>query len=150
MYIRTDVPTEFTDITVSRDTSCVNVTNLSGEGRIAIYDKSKNKVYFTKKTHISYKCDDPSMVSVSVTGPNKIPFFDLANGDEDIFIQNEKLSLSKNISGKTVKIGSSVTDGKEEGEVIFEKGKYVITGDKIYIGPGTKITKESQVKFKNR
>ena len=77
-------------------------------------------------------------------------FLDLANGDEDIFIQNEKLSLSKNISGKTVKIGSSVTDGKEKGEVIFEKGKYVISGDKIYIGPGTKITKESQVKFKNR
>ena len=150
MYIRTDVPTEFTDITVKRDPSCVNVTNLSGEGRIAIYDKSKNKVYFTKKTHISYKCDDPSMVSVSVTGPNKIPFLDLANGDEDIFIQNEKLSLSKNISGKTVKIGSSVTDVKEEGEVVFEKGRYVITGDKIYIGPGTKITKESQIKFKNR
>ena len=77
-------------------------------------------------------------------------FLDLANGDEDIFIQNERLSLSKNISGKTVTIGSSVTNGKEEGEVIFEKGKYVITGDKIYIGPGTKITKESQVKFKNR
>ena len=150
MRIRTEVPTEFTDITVSRDTSCVNVTNLSGGGRIAIYDKSKNKVYFTKKTHISYKCADPSMVSVSVTGPNKIPFLDLANGDEDICIQNEKLSISKNISGKTVKIGSSVTDEKEEGEVVFEKGKYVISGDKIYIGPGTKITKESQVKFKNR
>ncbi len=53
-------------------------------------------------------------------------FLDLANGNEDIFIQNEKLSLSKNISGKTVKIGSSVTDGKEEGEVVFEKGRYVI------------------------
>lgn len=150
MYIRTEVPTEFTDITVNRDISCVNITNLSGEGNITIYDKSTEKVYYTKESQVSYKCDDPLMVSVSVTGPNKIPFLDLANGDEDIFIQNEKLALSKNISGKTVKIGSSVTDEKERGEVVFEKGKYVITGDKIYIGPGTKITKESQVKFKNR
>jgi len=99
---------------------------------------------------IEYQCQDSSKVSVSVTASNRIPFFDLSYGDDEVFIQNEKLSFSKNISGKKISIGSSVSDQKEEGNVLFEKGKYVISGDEIFIGPGTTIEKGTEVEFKNR
>ena len=95
-------------------------------------------------------CHNPTLVSVSVMAPNKIPFLDLAYGEDDVSIQNERLIFSKNISGNRVIIGSSVTDEKEEGEVVFQKGKYVISGEEIYIECGTAIERGVEVEFKGR
>ena len=39
---------------------------------------------------------------------------------------------------------------KEEGEVVFQKGKYVISGEEIYIESGTAIERGVEVEFKSR
>lgn len=66
-------------------------------------------------------CHNPTLVSVSVMAPNKIPFLDLAYGKDDVSIQNERLIFSKNISGNRVIIGSSVTDEKKKEKLSFKK-----------------------------
>lgn len=150
MPVWTELPVPFEGISVNRGPSTVTITKSNQEGIIAIYDSSVNKVMTSDGMKIEYQCQDSSKVSVSVTASNRIPFFDLSYGDDEVFIQNEKLSFSKNISGKKISIGSSVSDQKEEGNVLFEKGKYVISGDEIFIGPGTTIEKGTEVEFKNR
>ena len=148
MQIRTEVPTPFEGIIVNRNSSTVSVSRSQRDGKITLYDALANKVMVTNSLNIDYRCQDPYQVSVSVTASNRIPFLDISFGNSTIYIQNEKFSFSKKLKGKKVIIGSSVTDKKDTGDVIFEKGKYVISGKNIVIGPGTKIEKGTEIVFK--
>lgn len=54
-----------------------------------------------------------------------------------VYIQNETISGSKTYSANVIKVGSSVTSSKEQGDVVFNGGTVILLGDQVEIHPKT-------------
>ncbi len=135
MRIRTNVPTHFSNATISRTSDHISVQTGEGLARITFYDQRTDSIY----SYIGLSADFYGLsdaVTVCVSGHNKIP---LVDERELLYLQNEIISGTNEIEANVVIAGENVTDKKAPGEVLFTNGSTVIRGNTIELHGGTSV-----------
>jgi hypothetical protein len=149
MKIYTAPPTEFTNVSVNRESNAVNVTLDGTSAMIAFYDLISGEVTYTIGDAATYLTEHSANVSISVSEHNKIPYIDEGVPDTTIYIQNETIDGPANYTGPTIKIGSSVTTLKTSGPVVFQSGIIDLNAGSITIDSDTTINSETEFKLSN-
>lgn len=115
MKIYTDIPTVFTNVSVSRGEKSVSVNLGEDFATISFYDMLSGDVVYTTGTSATYLTEHSANVSVCVSAHNRIPYIN----EGEIDIQNETVIGPVSYSGPIIKVGSSVTKNKATGPVVF-------------------------------
>jgi len=132
MRIYTEEPSSFNNLSIVRSGNSISVNTGDNNAEISFYNKTSGEIIRYKGTEYTY-CHGADDVSVSVTGPNKIPYIDC------IYLQNEEISGPVEYNGGTIAIGCSVTNEKGYGNVCFRNGDITIKGDNVTFDAGTTI-----------
>jgi hypothetical protein len=66
-----------------------------------------------------------------------------------LYIQNETINENRVYSGNTIKVGKNVTNKKEHGDVIVNNGNVSITGKRVELQSGTKVSKNAILRINN-
>lgn len=147
MQIPTEVPSAFSNVSVTRNNGKVTVSIAEVAERVTFYDMLTNEVCCYSGSTASIKTKNPQYVTVCVSGHNKIPYVNYGKEPSVVYIQNETINNSRNFSGDYIKVGSSVTDTKEEGPVYVNSGTTNIEGTVISIYPETTISNKAKLKL---
>jgi hypothetical protein len=124
MEIRTEVPSSFTNVSITRESDKISV-NLGGNtGRIVFYDKTTNAVTAYQGSSAVFDGDGASTI-VCIYAHNKIPYIDVPT---ECDIQNETITGNNTYSADKIKIGSNVTTSIPVGPVVFNSGTTNING----------------------
>lgn len=135
MMIYTDCPTAFEHISLRRDSNCVQVA--AGENAfINFRDMITGRVVRYHGISASYATEHPECISVSVTAHNKIPSLFPA---PTTYLQNETIVGARTINASKIMIGSSVTNQKEQGPVVFDGGNIMLEADSVNIINNTSV-----------
>ncbi|MDE6638197.1 MAG: hypothetical protein K2K32_08190, partial [Muribaculaceae bacterium] len=145
MYFPTSVPTSFDNVSCNRELNKVSIYSRES-ATITFYDLILNKVTSYNGTYATYETSHPQNISICISGHNKIPYIQLGEQPETVYIQNENIYGPRSYSSDIVKIGSNVTDEKTEGQVIFNSGSITINTAKLHIEPQTTISNKTTFK----
>ena len=146
MQIYTDYPTSIQDPEVCRIGDTIFVKVKDGEARIAFYTPSSNQVDTYYGTNVNYQTVSDDVV-ICISRHNNIPY--ITHSNKLVYIQNEIINNSRDYIGENVKVGRNVTDKKVYGDVIVNNGNVSITGKRVELQSGTKITQGAVLKINN-
>lgn len=150
MKIYTEQPKPFRNVTLSENDDNISIS-LNGErATITFVDLLTGESESLYAETASFKTAHKENISVCVSGHNRIPYLVEGITPSTVYIQNETLSGTKSFSADTIRIGSSVTQFKEEGLVTFEKGDCKLEAGKIVIRSETKINTDANLKIYNK
>jgi hypothetical protein len=138
MRMYTMQPTPFTGVETSKSSNIYMVRLLNDSARISFYDKSTGEVVSYTGNIATYNNMNDSVI-VCISAPNKIPYIISDNHADNIYIQNESITQTNTYQGNTIKVGSSVTDMKPTGPVVFNGGHIILTGGDVEIQGETTI-----------
>lgn len=138
MRMYTMQPTPFTGVETSKSSNIYTVRLLNDSARISFYDKSTGEVTSYTGNTATYNNMNDSVI-VCISAPNKIPFIISDNHADNIYIQNETITQTNTYQGNTIKVGSSVTDMKPTGPVVFNGEHITLTGNNVEIQGETTI-----------
>ena len=140
MPVYTAVPMSFDFINISVADSAITVNTGLPNCRICVMSTDSVGYYCVADSVQSYTfANTPRNISVCITKSGFIPRTYYAG--DTIYIQNERLRGETHYIAKTVYIGSDVDVSKEQGNVVVENGKTVVTGLHNVV-----ITKDFEVK----
>ena len=146
MQIYTDYPTSIQDPEVCRIGDTIFVKVKDGEARIAFYTPSSNQVDTYYGTNVNYQTVSDDVV-ICISRHNNIPY--ITHSNKLVYIQNEIINNNRDYIGETIKVGRNVTDKKVYGDVIVNNGNVSITGKRVELQSGTKITQGAVLKINN-
>lgn len=148
MPIFTDTPQTFdnAELTMMNFGFVVNAGVSGSTICIMSSQDNGNSYYRIERDTISASfIDVDTDVSICITKPGYIPkIFELKN---ELYIQNDTLTTSKDIIAQKIHIGSNVTTTMPSGLVHFENGTYNIKGCSVTLHPGTCINRGSTVRI---
>lgn len=102
----------------------------------------KNKSYekdpsFDAYGGIMFRCSQCSYSIYNITNANNL-----------VYIQNETINDNRVYFGNTIKVGKNVTNKKTPGNVIINYGNVNITGNRVELQSGTKVSKGAVLRIK--
>jgi len=149
MEVYTANPTEFSNVTISRvGTVDINVPDVQNV-RISFIDNNSSKVTSFIGNSVSFPCENPENITVSIRAHNKIPFIDYGKLSAE-YIQNEIVSGFKTYSSGRIIVGSKVTDAKPVGKVSFNGGDVTLKANEIIIEGETTVAKGTRFSIEPR
>lgn len=137
MEIRTEYPTSFSNVNVTRGSNSISVSLGSDSGRITFYDTSTGTVTAYLGSSATQACN-PATTKVCIYGHNRIPYID--EPPTAYYIQNETVTGNITISADVIKAGSNVTDTKPQGPVYFNGGVINLNGGTVELNGETTVT----------
>ena len=96
-------------------------------------------------TNVNYQTDSDEVI-VCVSRHNHIPY--ITNANNLVYIQNETINDNRVYFGNTIKVGKNVTNKKTPGNVIINNGNVNITGNRVELQSGTKVSKGAVLRIK--
>ena len=96
-------------------------------------------------TNVNYQTDSDEVI-VCVSRHNHIPY--ITNANNLVYIQNETINDNRVYFGNTIKVGKNVTKKKTPGNVIINNGNVNITGNRVELQSGTKVSKGAVLRIK--
>ena len=147
MRIYTNTPTDFSCVAVNRGSDNITVSLSNGESAtITFYNLLNGKVISYEGSHAVHETKTPNYITVCISGHNKIPYIKQGLTPIDIYVQNETITGTKTYIGKTIKIGTNVTNNKTQGPVVIKSGATVnFYGNDVQIYPETTIEPGAEV-----
>lgn len=97
-------------------------------------------------TNVNYQTVSDDVV-ICISRHNNIPY--ITHSNKLVYIQNEIINNNRDYIGETIKVGRNVTDKKVYGDVIVNNGNVSITGKRVELQSGTKITQGAVLKINN-
>lgn len=152
MPIYTTTPHRFTNVTITQDENKITVnTGLPGCSICLMSINDTGETYHEVRNNVQNAVFNgvDTEVSVCVTKQNYIPFVKEVD-NKNLYLQNENITGPKSYEYNVVKIGSSVTSTKPNGEVNFNGGDINIKANKIVIDNGTSISTNTNFKMSNK
>jgi hypothetical protein len=146
MQIYTDCPTDILSPEVCRIEDTIYVTVKDGDARISFYTPATNLVDAYYGTNICYHTYSDDVI-VCISRHNYIPY--IIHSNDMLYIQNETINENRVYSGNTIKVGKNVTNKKEHGDVIVNNGNVSITGKRVELQSGTKVSKNAILRINN-
>lgn len=146
MQIYTACPANMQTPDICRVDNIIYVNMKDGDARISFYHPSTKHVDTFYGSNISYPTTSNDVV-ICVSRHNYIPY--ITNSNSLVYIQNEIIDTDKTFLGDTIKVGRGVTNKKTQGDVIVKNGIVSITGKKVLLDAGTKISKGGVLKIGN-
>ena len=145
MQIYTDCPTSIQTPDISRVGDTIYVEVQDGDARISFYTPSTKHVDTYYGTNVNYQTDSNEVI-VCVSRHNHIPY--ITNANNLVYIQNETINDNRVYFGNTIKVGKNVTNKKTPGNVIINYGNVNITGNRVELQSGTKVSKGAVLRIK--
>ena len=139
MEIRTEYPTVFSNVNITRGSNSISVDLGSDSGRITFYDTNTGVVTAYQGSSATQTCN-PNSTKVCIYAHNRIPYIDEPVSNPMYFIQNETVTGNITISADVIKAGSSVTNTKPQGPVYFNGGVINLNGGTVEIEGETTVT----------
>ena len=147
MMIYTEKPRPFTNATVNRQNNGMISVDTGGIlATISFYNRRTGDV----RSYMGYSASCPSDLEtiVCISAHNMIPL--IVEAEDELFIQNQTLTDSGYYEAKTIKVGKNVTTTQPQGDVIFSQGSYRLSGKRVELHPGTRISVGSTMEIRNR
>lgn len=144
MMIYTDVPTPFTNVSITRGMHFVTVKLNSSEiARISAYNAKSGEVNSYVGDSVVIHTSDPDETAICISAHNRIPF---------VQIPDVKYVQNKNITGKleeihdVIKMGNHVTESEDTGDVTTVDADITLKAKKVVLDKGTYISKGTQLR----
>lgn len=148
MHIHTEYPTEFSNVTVLRNSTSVDVKLDKAEiARITIYNPDNGEVQSYIGNSVSATVSNPENVTICISAHNKVPYIDRLDVK---YIQNTNLKGTITESHDLIKVGSSVTSKEPIGYVTTTNANVTLRAKKVVLDKGTFISKGSTLKVVNQ
>lgn len=142
MQIYTLLPKKFTNIELFKNANSITVNTNGDIANIAFYNKLTNNVTTYQGCSASYTGNTDNVI-VCVSAHNKIPY--IYDPTDILYIQNENIDGPKTYNANIIKVGSNITDTKQNGEVNFNSGKITLSGKYVELNGGTTINKGTEL-----
>lgn len=147
MKIYTQIPTAFTNVSITRNASSISVDLGSNDvARITLYNPITGEVQSYLGNSANVITSNPGETIVSVTGHNRIPF--IQNPDV-MYIQNQNIIGSLDETHDVIKVGNHVTTTVETGDVTTTNANITLKAKEVLLDSGTYISVGSTLKTVN-
>ena len=143
MRIYTQQPSSFDNAAITKNNGIISVNAGENDADISFYNKTTGEIVRYKGIQGSYNCGNDD-VSICISAPNKIPYID------PLFIQNESVTGPVEYNGGIIKVGYSVTNQEDYGNVNFNSGKITIKGHEVELHSGTAIESGAEFNVETR
>lgn len=143
MEIYTDVPTSFTDVSITKNNGNT-IVSVGENATITFYNRTTGSIESFYGNSVTYAND--SNIQVCISAHNKIPYVKEAGC---LYIQDETISSTTTYHADQIKVGSNVTALMPTGPVVVTNGKTTLIGDTVELNGETTIELGAELKIKN-
>ena len=145
MFFNTENPTSFNNVSITWEWDSIAVNIGSDNATITFLDTLSNNVSSYIGSSASFHGSTAS-IRLCISAHNKIPLI-LRSSDFDQYIQNETISNDRTYNARNVKMGTSVTNTKPHGNVVFSGGRTVISAKEVEIQGETTINAGAELEI---
>ena len=142
MQIYTQKPTAFNNASVIRSGNAVTAYTGGEDAVVSFYNKVTGEVIsFLTSSSAGITTEFADYVDVCISAHNKIPYVEEGEiMSYTKYIQNETVNGPKAYYANIIEAGSSVTNSKPTGPVVFSGGNIILKGSEITLEGETTIT----------